>query len=173
MTSKKQIEANRKNSQASTGPVNISKTRFNAIKHGILAKGVVIRKGDGKENKKDFDFILNCLKEEYFPNSFTQEIIVEKLAVDYWRFARLIRCEKGLIELKLDYTELDLENQREINALFTTPSPTIDIKREIEIKKSINNLPDMDKLDILSRYETSLERRIMKKINFLMKLKKR
>jgi len=43
--SKKQLKANRQNAQLSTGPVTPegkNKVKWNALKHGLLAKSVVI-----------------------------------------------------------------------------------------------------------------------------------
>ena len=52
-TSEKKIEANRRNALRSTGPTtDKGKTAAsrNAIKHGLLAREVVITAGDGEEN---------------------------------------------------------------------------------------------------------------------------
>jgi len=47
---KKQLAANKKNAQKSTGPKDTSKTKLNALKHGIFAKRVII----SGENKEEF-----------------------------------------------------------------------------------------------------------------------
>jgi hypothetical protein len=48
------IEANRKNSLKSTGPKTPqgkAVVRYNALKHGILAREAVITEGDGREER--------------------------------------------------------------------------------------------------------------------------
>ena len=52
MTSQKQIEANRRNAQKSSGPKTIqgrSISRMNALKHGLLAEQVVVPGEDFEE----------------------------------------------------------------------------------------------------------------------------
>jgi hypothetical protein len=39
-TSQRQTEANRRNALLSTGPRNTQRTRFNAVRHGLLAEGL-------------------------------------------------------------------------------------------------------------------------------------
>ncbi len=41
-TTRKKIEANRHNAKKSTGPKNTSLTRYNALKHGILSKEILL-----------------------------------------------------------------------------------------------------------------------------------
>ena len=69
-TSEKKIEANRRNSVRSTGPTtDKGKTAAsrNAIKHGLLAREVVIAAGDGKENQQDFYLLLSQLCVHFQP----------------------------------------------------------------------------------------------------------
>jgi len=59
--SAKKIEANRRNSQLSTGPktdVGKQASRMNALKHALLAKEVVITRGDNKEDEWAFAQLL-------------------------------------------------------------------------------------------------------------------
>ena len=55
--SERRIEANRRNALRSTGPKTERGKRTvagNAIKHGFLAREVVITAGDGKESLEEF-----------------------------------------------------------------------------------------------------------------------
>lgn len=64
------IEANRKNALKSTGPKTPTgkvAVRWNAIKHGLLAKEVVIPAGDGKESKAAFKNLLSSLRDDIQP----------------------------------------------------------------------------------------------------------
>jgi len=51
MISEKQILANRENAQKSTGPKNTELTKFNSLRHGILAKSIIIKGVECKENE--------------------------------------------------------------------------------------------------------------------------
>src|ERR1700730_6612056 len=68
--SERRIQANRQNALRSTGPKtargkrNVSR---NAIKHGILAREVVITAGDGEETLKEFHDLAEKLCELYEP----------------------------------------------------------------------------------------------------------
>jgi hypothetical protein len=67
--SQKQLEANKKNAQK--GGVKTSKgkaiVKFNALKHGLLSKEVVITVGEGAENQEEFNTLLNDLNAQLSP----------------------------------------------------------------------------------------------------------
>lgn len=94
--SQRKIEANRKNSRASTGPKTLlgKKTASrNATKHGLFATEVVnVAQG---ESPQRFRGLLQKLWDEHQPVGYREEILVEKIAVFYWRQARILRAENG------------------------------------------------------------------------------
>ncbi len=99
------VNANRQNSLKSTGPKSKngkSIVKWNAIKHGLLAREVVINTGNGKESSEEFDFLLNTLQKELTPFGILEEMLVEKIAICYWRLRRVLKCEKGEIRKHLD-----------------------------------------------------------------------
>jgi hypothetical protein len=105
VTSLIRIEANRRNAMFSTGPKTPegkSVVKWNALKHGLLCKEIVVKAGDGKENKSEFHNLLSRLWEDIKPVGVLEEILVEKIAVCYWRLRRLFRCEIGEIRKELD-----------------------------------------------------------------------
>ena len=70
MASEKQIEANKQNALKSTGPKSIdgkAKVSQNDIRHGIFSNELVIQKGEGKENKLEFDKLLADLSVDLMP----------------------------------------------------------------------------------------------------------
>jgi len=104
-TSIARIEASRKNALQSTGPKTLqgkSVVKWNAVKHGLLSKEVVIQAGDGKESRAEFRNLLAQLRDDIQPNGIFEEILVEKIAVCYWRLRRVVRCEIGEIRRDLD-----------------------------------------------------------------------
>ncbi|MFC1637364.1 hypothetical protein ACFL5Z_21295 [Planctomycetota bacterium] len=62
--SQKQLEANKKN--AKKGGVKTEErkaiVKYNALRHGLLAKEVVITVGEGAENPEEFNALLEDLK---------------------------------------------------------------------------------------------------------------
>ena len=118
-TSLAQIEANRKNALKSTGPKTLEgkrAVRFNALKHGLLSKAVVISDGDGKESQEEFDELLSQLRENLRPRGMLEEMLVERIAVCYWRLRRAVRAEVGLTRLELDHVRLKYDRELHLEA---------------------------------------------------------
>ncbi|MGE5294713.1 MAG: hypothetical protein ACM3VT_07780 [Solirubrobacterales bacterium] len=104
-TTDKQIAANRRNAALSTGPITASGKAIaarNVLKHGLLAREVVIDAGEGAESREEFDAVLLDLTNQFDPQGPLEEMLVEKIAVAYWRLRRAHRYEVGLIRKKLD-----------------------------------------------------------------------
>jgi len=102
--SEKQLEANKVNAQKGGVKTKEGKAivKYNALKHGLLAKEAVITVGEGAENPEEFNACLNDLKAQLDPEGTLEEILVEKVAVAYWRLRRAYRYEVGLIRQELD-----------------------------------------------------------------------
>ena len=105
----KKAAANRRNAQLSAGPTTKegkSWTRRNALKHGILApallitqgEGLLITQGEGAEDPAEFGELLGGLRKDLAPVGMLEEIMVENIAMCYWRHRRALRCEAGLIQ---------------------------------------------------------------------------
>jgi hypothetical protein len=104
-TSLKKVEANRRNARLSTGPRTEHGKRAvarNAIKHGLLAREVVITAGDGEEDLQEFEALLERLWQEYEPVGVLEETLVQRIATCWWRLARVLRAENGEIRKRLD-----------------------------------------------------------------------
>ena len=99
-TSPKQLEANRRNAQRSTGPrtpAGKARVKFNALKHGLLAKSVILPIRSRSEKRSHFDALLAQLIDELKPVGILEDMLVEKIAVSYWRLRRALRAEAGEI----------------------------------------------------------------------------
>ncbi|HUU29585.1 MAG TPA: hypothetical protein VM123_17420 [archaeon] len=113
-TSIAKIEANRKNALMSTGAVTeegkgiVSK---NAVKHGVFAKDLIIASGDGRENEDEYLELLHNLTESLNPSGQMEHLLVEKIAVDFWRLRRVLRFETGSIRKHLDMVIYDYYNK--------------------------------------------------------------
>jgi hypothetical protein len=105
------VAANRRNASRSTGPKTKRGKRIvsrNAIKHGLLARQVVITAGMGAENEAEFHKLVDSLQTCYEPVGLIEEILVETIAVCLWRKARVIRAENGEIRKRLDTAAVDV-----------------------------------------------------------------
>ncbi|MFL5736334.1 MAG: hypothetical protein ACJ76P_03220 [Actinomycetota bacterium] len=103
--SENKIRANRENAQRSTGPrtaTGKARSRQNARRHGIFVTVAVIRGGEGAEDKREFEDLLERLTDDLAPVGALQETLVEKLALLMWRERRLYRFELGAIKDEAD-----------------------------------------------------------------------
>lgn len=108
--SERKIQANRENSLKSTGPKTERGKRTvsrNAIKHGFLAREVVITAGDGEESLEEFHALIEGLITFYEPVGIIEETLVQTIGATFWRKARVIRSENGEIRGQLDTLNMD------------------------------------------------------------------
>jgi hypothetical protein len=72
---------------------NYQTVRYNAVKHGILAKLTVL----AHEDHNEFDSLLAALIEEHNPAGMTEQHLVEELASIIWRKRRVLLAEGAAI----------------------------------------------------------------------------
>src|ERR1051326_3687081 len=104
MATRKQIEANRLNSQKSTGPrtaAGKARASNNALKSGIDAKSLIIR----GEHLADFESLQDAYYAHFQPATLPQRQYVDLLIHADWRLRRLIRAEAEIWEH--EFTTLD------------------------------------------------------------------
>lgn len=101
MLTEKQLEANRRNAELSTGPVTdegkaiVSKNR---VSHGVLSRDVVLPGMEQFENVEDFKQLKESLEEYWNPEGVMEESLCEDLAIQWWRMRRLYRHESGSLK---------------------------------------------------------------------------
>jgi hypothetical protein len=116
-TSAKKVESNRCNSQKSSGPTNTTSTRFNAVKHGLLAEGIT-----ELDDADAYRQIQRDLIREKDPAEGIEKFLVEAAALDMVRWVRARRLEAQYITGVLNppqrekslLDELDFEIQGEV-----------------------------------------------------------
>lgn len=99
MTSLKQIEANRLNTQKSTGPRTAEgkqRSRCNALRHGLTAETVIA----ALENAADYRAFEANIASDYNPRSASERELVLRLASLLWRLRRSTRIETGLFQIE-------------------------------------------------------------------------
>jgi hypothetical protein len=89
-SSAKKLAANRENAGRSTGPRNTTSTRYNAVKHGLLAKGVT-----ELDQPEEFAAFVEQLVREHRPVGILERMCVHQIAVLTVRVrrARLLEAE--------------------------------------------------------------------------------
>lgn len=98
MTSEKKQQANRRNASLSTGPRSAegkAVAATNARRHGLFS-GELILPGESVE---DYQLLLDELQRDWRPVGITEQLLVERLAVSFWRQRRLVRAESAELHL--------------------------------------------------------------------------
>src|SRR5450755_3089304 len=99
MATEKQIAANRRNAQKSTGPNTEHgklRSRRNAFRHGLTAQ-TVISIVENADEYADFETLIIA---DYEPQTTIERALVERLASLLWRLRRAVTIETGLFELQ-------------------------------------------------------------------------
>ena len=98
MSSFRQIDANRRNAQRSTGPVTEEgkkRSRRNALRHGLTAETVI----DALEDAEDYAVFEMAVTADYDAQSAVERELVLRLASVLWRLRRATAIENGLFKI--------------------------------------------------------------------------
>src|SRR5215218_4687651 len=98
MATQKQIDANRRNAQRSTGPsTDLGKAvaKFNSLKHGMTAATAVLP----YEDADSYAEIRTSFQATYKPANAVEAALVETIVNSYWRLLRIRRVETATIKL--------------------------------------------------------------------------
>ena len=124
-TSQKRVEANQRNAQLSTGPKTEEGKRtssYNAAKHGLLIKDVVINTHDNKEDQAEFETLLAQMRNAYSPVGIAEDLLVQEIAISYWRSARALRCERGDVTCAGAERKQHVISEMDIRLLMVQPA---------------------------------------------------
>ena len=120
MVSRQQLEANRANARKSTGPwtpEGKSRSKMNALKHGLSSqKSILI----GDERPEDFEALRDAVITHYRPCTELGNQAAESYAATLWRLRRIPAIEAALAEAACQraYDEecaaLDSKHEQEI-----------------------------------------------------------
>ncbi len=135
MASEKQIAANRRNSQHSSGPrtdAGKSVSRLNALKSGIHAQSLTIR-GEDPEALAQLAAEYNA---EFHPTTPRQRDLVDTLVRNEWKIRRLERIEAEIWEGEFDYEDnrsFDPDNSNHLRRrLLPLRSAFLDIENRLD-----------------------------------------
>lgn len=99
MSSIRQIEANRRNAQFSTGPVTDEgkqRSRQNAVRHGLAAETVI----SSLEDAEDYAAFELAVTADFDTQSAVERELVLRLASLLWRLRRASAIEAGLFKIQ-------------------------------------------------------------------------
>src|SRR3954452_3692356 len=102
MTSIRQLQANRRNAQKSTGPTTAEgkqRSRCNAVRHGLTAETVI----GALEDAEDYKAFEAAIIADYDEHSAVERELVLRLASLLWRLRRATTMETGLFEIQADH----------------------------------------------------------------------
>jgi hypothetical protein len=180
MTSFKQIEANRRNAQKSTGPITEEgklQSRCNAVRHGLTAETII----GALEDAEDYKAFEAAITADYDAQSAVERELVLRLASLLWRLRRATTIETGLFEIEAEHLseagrshQVSPSSREVVRALFgpkasvSSPDslPVCSVKVEPSVGRAaeltccylgLAGLPNFA-LDRLSRYEATLWR---------------
>ena len=163
--SKAKNEANRRNSRRSTGPNDTTSTRYNAVKHGLLAEGIT-----ELDNPETFPAFCAKLESELKPTGEIECFLVRQIAFDVVRLKRvaLLEAEFTTAQLNPPITETHLGA---MNMLIE-----VDSDKTVVLDPGIPSRLSADAVDALAskfgRYETQIENRLFRHLHELERLQR-
>jgi hypothetical protein len=182
--SSKQLAANERNAERSTGPKSQEgkeTVRFNALKHGLLAKEALLP----GEDADTFQELSERLYADLRPEGAIETALVERIVSGLWRLRRLQRVEAGVFEHEICAAARDREDQvmpRDDRMMRDMMNPRAAPSAE-ERAQAVENagtagwgtafLRDADKgnaFSKLSRYEATIERSVLSSLHELQRL---
>lgn len=104
-TSAKQIAANQRNAQKSTGPrtpAGRAVSKMNALKHGILSKEALVKGLHYRESSCELEALHLRFWEHLQPVGPIEEMLVDQIVTANWRLRRALVAESGEIALSVD-----------------------------------------------------------------------
>ncbi len=106
MATEAQVEANRANAQKSTGPrtpEGKATVAQNAVKHGLLARAMILQGEDPQEFAEYREQMLN----ELYPDGMMEEELADRIVSLSWRLKRAARSQNAAFEALYDKYRAD------------------------------------------------------------------
>ncbi|MCP4650480.1 MAG: hypothetical protein GY853_10430 [PVC group bacterium] len=159
--SEKQLVANQKNAQKSSGPKTPTGKQIsaqNSMKHGIHAKKTIINSAYYKENRYEYEELLESLYDELKPTTSLQEHLVIKIANCLWRARRAVIAETAIINNEID----SVGNSSRYNEL----TEQLDEIPELPYDPNIHDDMQEIRAEISQKRDNFVERQIIPRIEY-------
>jgi hypothetical protein len=147
-------DSNRLNAQSSTGPHDRSSTRLNAVKHGLLAKGIT-----ELDDSEAYESLAQRLAEAYRPVGDLEEFFVERIAFHIIRLQRAGRLEA-------EYINGEMHPLAKGPCLEDVFDPSVVEPATLSAPSAVNLVSGFQ------RYETAIESKLYRAINQLERLQR-
>ena len=190
MTSERQKAANQANALHSTGPKTQegkAAVRFNPLRHGLLARDVVLP----EEDADAFEDLWNQVRAALLPVGPIEEFLVDRVVNAMWRLRRLGRAETALFHsrvyrLKAHRLATEVRSYDVPFGLVSLAPDTTDKAAHAEAREALElaeyerdrdevlvgcaidaDAKEGDTFGKLARYERSLERSLLRALDEL------
>jgi hypothetical protein len=150
-------ESNRKNAQRSTGPRDTKSTSLNAVRHGLLAKGIT-----ELDDPELYEALLQRLMLFYRPVGDVEEFLVQRIAFCMIRLQRAGRLEA-------EFITGEIHPPIKGGTLDDLLAPSIE---DPGIPAAVGALGAMNLASGFQRYETAIENKLYRAINLLERLQR-
>jgi hypothetical protein len=146
MTSTEQIKANKENGKLGGVKTDEGKSvsKYNAIKHGILTKDMVLE----DEDENELIEFGRKIRSELKPANEMELLMVDRIIANSWRLKRALKAEREMIEH-------DMQNEANFGSALSF------------------DFANYDSYGKFTRYETCLERGIYKALHELERIQSR
>jgi hypothetical protein len=150
-------DSNRRNATRSTGPHDTTSTRFNAVQHGLLARGIT-----ELDDPEAYESLVQRLTEAYRPVGDLEAFFVERISFHMIRLQRAGRLEAEYItgEIHPPVKAQKLEDVCEPGVI------------EPGLPAAIGALSAVNLVAGFQRYETAIENKLYRAINQLERLQR-
>jgi hypothetical protein len=196
LTSERQMAANRANALRSTGPKTAkgkAAIRLNALRHGLLARDVVLP----EEDADAFEELRNQVRASLSPIGPIEEFLIDQIVNAMWRLRRLAQAEALLFHSRMHAVKADrISSEMRSYEKAAFPGLLVTVitdetahteasealrcatyerdRDEVLLGRAIAaDAKEGDAFAKLSRYERSLERSLLRALEELRKLQDR
>ncbi len=171
MASVRQIAANRRNAQKSTGPKTAAgkaRAAKNRRSHGFYSADIVLP----GENPEEFEALLAELEAEFQPATPTERHLVHTIAACRWRLHRIVRLETGIFAQRMKEIARRNEILEEPADPPETPEETHQQATELLAASWIKDALGANALVKLSYHESRLDRKLSRALRELRTLQR-
>ena len=154
--------------RGSTGPrthQGKDRSKHNALRHGVFSKVAVLK----NESQAEFDALLKGLREDRKPRGAVEELLVEKIAVLFWRFRRFLSAEGAELRSGSEFDQWNkAESCREQAA--TLPQVTCNgglvrwISNPEALQGCLDRLHDLERAIKANGFDPDYDRTILAKL---------
>ena len=156
-----------------------SRSRLNALKHGILASQTVIANIEGREERQMFEATLAGLAQDFQPVGTYELLLVQQIAACFWRKRRLLMFENRAAFDAIELPAVDIV-QRGTQQLIPWKEPLYTEGGQMTTAEQIYKHSGLDAVTLpnekdtlrVIRYEAAIDRTRERAVASLREMKK-